>query len=58
VKIERDKNYGQKTKESLIWSTTLQAAFQVFRVTTATIKARILDSRDFGIMGMAILTIS
>jgi len=51
------KDYDQKTKESLIWNTMLPVAFQVFRFAIAIVTARILDPKDFGIMGMASIII-
>ncbi len=48
---------GSKTKDSLIWNTSLKLGFQVFRFAISIVIARILDPRDFGIMGIASMII-
>lgn len=48
---------GNKTKQGLIWSTLLPAMFQIFRFGISIAIARILDPKDFGIMGIASIII-
>lgn len=48
---------GAKTRSSLIWSTSSKIVYQVFRFAISIIIARILDPRDFGIMGIATMVI-
>ncbi len=44
---------GSKTKSSLIWSSSLKLVFQVYKFAVAIVIARILEPKDFGIMGIA-----
>lgn len=48
---------GSKTKSSLIWSTSLKIIYQIFRFGISVIIARILDPKDFGIMGIATMIV-
>lgn len=48
---------GAKTRSSLLWSTSLKIVYQVFRFAISIIIARILDPRDFGIMGIGTMII-
>lgn len=50
---ESSNNLGSKTKESIIWFTTLPMALQIFRLASSIILARILNPKDFGIVGIA-----
>jgi teichuronic acid exporter len=51
------KDIGNKTKESLIWSTFLPAVFQLLLLAVSILIARILSPEDFGIMGIASIII-
>ena len=48
---------GQKTKESLIWNISLSGVFQIVRFAISIVIARILDPKDFGIMGISSILI-
>lgn len=48
---------GSKTKSSLIWNTSLKIIYQVFRFGISIIIARMLDPKDFGIMGIATMIV-
>ena len=48
---------GKKTKSSLIWNTALKLVYQVFKFAISIIVARLLDPKDFGIMGMATIVV-
>jgi PST family polysaccharide transporter len=48
---------NQKTKSSLIWNTFLPNVFQIYRFVVSLFIARILDPKDFGIMGIASIII-
>ena len=52
-KLSQDTDIGSKTRSSLIWNTSLKIIYEVFRFSISIIIARILDPKDFGIMGMA-----
>lgn len=56
-KILSGQELSEKTKESMLWSTLLPLLFQIFRFAISVIVARLLDPRDFGIMGIASITI-
>ena len=51
------KDIGSKTKSSLIWNTSLNIGYQIFRFVIAIIIARILDPKDFGIMAFATMLV-
>lgn len=46
-----------KTKKNLLYNTLLPLAYQIFRFFVAILIARILDPRDFGIIGIASIVI-
>lgn len=48
---------GSKTKSSLIWNTSLQIIYQVFKFGISIAIARILDPKDFGIMGIGTMIV-
>ena len=48
---------GGKTRSSLIWNTSLKIIYQIFRFGISIAIARILDPRDFGIMGIATMLV-
>ena len=50
-------NIGEKTKRSLAWNTVLPGLFQIFRFGVSILIARLLNPKDFGIMGIASIII-
>ncbi len=51
------RDIGSKIKASLMWNISLKTVFQVVRFVTSIIIARLLDPKDFGIMGLATMVI-
>lgn len=58
-KFEEDdlSKIGEKTKQGLIWTTVGPSVFQIFRFVISIAIARILEPKDFGIMGVASIVI-
>ncbi|MDR4503178.1 MAG: lipopolysaccharide biosynthesis protein [Candidatus Scalindua sp.] len=50
-------NIAHKTKSSLIWSTALRIGYQIIRFAVSIIIARLLEPKDFGIMGIATMIV-
>lgn len=53
----REDTLTQRTKEGLVWNTLLPFGLQVFRFVVSILIARILEPRDFGIMGIASIVV-
>ena len=48
---------GSRIRSSLLWNTSLKVLYQIFRFGITIIIARLLDPKDFGIMGISTMIV-